>query len=99
MQVTTVECYAARPYHPFMVPWPLCLLETVFKRARSPRCFYSDVHATSGGDCHRFDADTDPDPTFRVMNREQSRAKKISFRIFAKIFVKNMCLCEDIQYV
>ncbi len=95
-----LECYAARPYHPFMVPWPLCLLKTVFKRARSPRCFYSDVHATSVGDWHRFfDADTDPDPTFRVMNREQRWANKISFRIFAKIFVENKCFCEDILYV
>jgi hypothetical protein len=79
-----LECYAACPYHPFMVPCPLPQLSSVFKRARSPRCFYSGV--TNVADT---DADTDPDPSFHLMNRE----KREFFRIFREKFCeKNVFL-------
>ncbi len=71
-------------------------VSSVFKHTCSPRCFYSDV--TSVADWHRFfDANTDPDPSFRVMNREQSWAKKLFFaflrKFLWKVFVRRYTVC------
>jgi hypothetical protein len=67
MQVTRMlRCAPLSPIHGSLAP--VCLL---FSNAPCPLAvFTSDV--TNVADWHRFDADTDPDPTFRVMNREQS---------------------------
>ncbi len=91
-----LECYAARPYHPFIVRFPLTQLCYVFKRAR-PSVFTLTWPMLRTGIVLMPIRIQILLSVWWIENRVEP--KKIVFAFLRKFLCKNMCFCEDIQYV